>query len=75
MRRILLIFLCLQLVGCASFPGGKKISDLESSVAEKDQTIKTLQESLQKKEEQLAQKDSEITKLRKQLETFGVFNK
>jgi outer membrane biogenesis lipoprotein LolB len=71
MKNLLLVLVCLSLTGCTSLSGTRRLqketSDLKESVLKKDEEIKL-------KDGQLNQKDLEISKLRKQLESLGVFH-
>lgn len=67
----MLVLVCLSLTGCASLSETrrlqKEISDFKESVLRKDEEIKL-------KDSQLNEKDLEISKLRKELESLGVFH-
>jgi len=79
MKKVLLILLCLELVGCATVFGGRQLQErlkqLESSISDKDEEIKRLRDLLREKEEQLQAKNEKIEQLRKKLESVGVFTK
>ncbi|TRZ93763.1 DUF641 domain-containing protein [bacterium] len=71
MKNLLLVLVCLSLTGCSTVSETrrlqKEISDLKECVLEKDEVIKL-------KDSKLEEKDLEISKLRKQLESLGVFH-
>ena len=70
MRYLLFILLCFNLVGCTTISKTKKLEkqiiDLQEVVLRKDQDIKL-------KEDKLKESESEVNRLRKELEKFGVF--
>jgi len=74
MRNLLLILLCLSLAGCTALSRAKK---LEKKVTELQEVLSKnnaeCNEELKIKENQLKEKDSQISGLRKKLEGFGVF--
>ena len=84
MKRILLIFILIPLIGCTTTnqkgtdQGSSlqsRIVELERIMSEKDQTILQLQEVLKQQEVQIQDKDQKIESLIKRLESFGVFEK
>ena len=78
MKKLIYLFIIAILVsGCASASKNTKSEEqiiaLQESLANKDQEIKRLQDSLQEKEILLREKDLKIGQLRDKLKNFGVF--
>lgn len=73
MKKLLLILLCFQLIGCATLSNAKKVRELQKSLNQKTDEVKTLQGLLDKKEQALKEKDTKIEELRQKLKMFGVF--
>lgn len=78
MEKLLIILACMQLLsGCASFPvsigQNQRIAELEAALSSKDKEIAALGYALKEKEAQLQERDKKIERLRKRLESLGVF--
>ena len=77
MRKLTVILLCFNLIGCAlsskSHKSNGQLQQLEQSLFEKEQEVERLSAMLNKTEEELAQREAKIKELQKKLETFGVF--
>ena len=79
MKKVIIITLALFLWGCASAPKNKDSqpnlskSQLQMSLAEKDDEIESLKVIIAEQEAKIKAKDAKIEELKKKLSTFGVF--
>lgn len=85
MLKVLMVILCVQACGCASFSQcvnlkkeavvfRQDLAKKEELLLSKEEEIKNLQALLKEKEDKLNERDLELQQLRKKLEGFGVFN-
>lgn len=72
MKYFLLIWLSFCLTGCTTISKTKK---LENQVIELQKVISRKDGEIKLKEDRLKEKESEANRLRKELESFGVFQK
>ena len=77
MRYFLLILLCFSMAGCTTISRTKKlekqVTGLQEALFKKDESIKIKENQLELKEDQLKKNELEVERLRKKLESLGVF--
>lgn len=73
MTKIIIPFLCLNIVGCASFCTPGKRAALENVILAQEEEIRILNNSIAEKDQLIKAKNSKIEIMRKKLESLGVF--